>query len=216
MLSRGLRPCAGIPRQCPRQCTDTARLVEVLRVTPGQVLADIGAGPEALLTIPMAEAVGPSGKVYATDMSQMLGRVRETIEKSGLKNIELLEGQPSATNLPPGCCDGIFIRNVYHHLADPPAMNASVWRSLKPGGRLAVIDFRPEGSEAASPAGRDSGDQHGVLPETSRELTPNRFYPGLVRGSPGQVVHCCRGKGGQVAPHPDGASKAGQGDEGGS
>ena len=54
--------------------SDLARLVEVLRVAPGQVLADIGAGPGALLTIPMAKAVGPSGKVYETD----LGRASRT------------------------------------------------------------------------------------------------------------------------------------------
>ena len=155
---------------------DTARLIEVLRVTPGQVLADIGAGPEALLTIPMAKAVGPSGKVYATDVGQMLDRVRDTIEKAEIKNVEVLEGQPSATNLPPECCHGIFIRNVYHHFADPPAMNASLWLSLKPGGRLAVIDFRPQGSEAPSPVGRDQGDQHGVNSETvARELTRAGF-----------------------------------------
>ena len=155
---------------------DTARLVELLRVVPGQTLADIGAGPEALLTVPMAKAVGPSGKVYATDVAEMLGRVWATIEKSGLKNIEVLEGQPSATNLPPECCDGIFIRNVYHHFADPPAMNASLRRSLKAGGRLAVIDFRPRGAEAKSPADRDEGDQHGVNSETvSRELVQAGF-----------------------------------------
>ena len=155
---------------------DAARLFEVLRVAPGQVLADIGAGPEALLTIPMARAVGPAGKIYATDVAEMLGRVRETIEKSGLTNVEVIEGQPSATNLPPECCEAMFIRNVYHHFADPSAMNASLWRSLRPGGRLAVIDFRPRGSEAASPADRDDGDQHGVNPGTvSKELVQAGF-----------------------------------------
>jgi predicted methyltransferase len=55
-------------------------------------------------------------------------------------------------------------------------MNASLWRSLKPGGRLAVIDFRPNGSEAASPAGRANGDHHGVSPESvSRELAQAGF-----------------------------------------
>jgi ubiquinone/menaquinone biosynthesis C-methylase UbiE len=162
--------------QAQDNTADVARLTEVLRVSPGQVLADIGAGPEALLTIPMAKAVGPAGKVYATDLGQMLGRVRDSVERAGAMNVEIVEGQPSGTNLPENCCDGIFIRNVYHHFADPPAMNASLWRTLKPGGRLAVIDFRPRGSEAASPAGRDGGDQHGVSPETvSRELAQAGF-----------------------------------------
>jgi predicted methyltransferase len=80
---------------------------------------------------------------------------------------------------PAECCDGIFIRNVYHHFADqpdPPAKTTSLWRTLKPGGRLAVIDFKPVGSEAPTPAQRDGGDQHGVLPETvSRELVQAGF-----------------------------------------
>lgn len=106
----------------------------------------------------------------------MLSRSHDTVKKSGMTNVEIVEGQPASTNLSPECCDGIFIRNVYHHFADPSAMNASLWRSLKAGGRLAVIDFRPVGTEAASPAGRDGGDQHGVLPETvSRELVEAGF-----------------------------------------
>jgi ubiquinone/menaquinone biosynthesis C-methylase UbiE len=155
---------------------DTARLIEILRVSPGQVLADIGAGPEALLTIPMAKAVGASGKIIATDMGEMLGRLRQTISKAGVQNVEVIEGQPSGTNLPDECCDGIFIRNVYHHFADPAAMNSSLWKSIKSGGRLAIIDFRPRGREASSPGDRDDGDRHGVNPETvTRELVQAGF-----------------------------------------
>jgi ubiquinone/menaquinone biosynthesis C-methylase UbiE len=152
---------------------DVARLTEVLQVQvhPGSVLADIGAGPEALLTIPMARSVGASGRVYATDIGEMLPRLRETVRKAGVQNVEILEGQAWSTNLPNECCEGIFIRNVYHHFADPAAMNGSLWMSLKAGGRLAIIDFRPRGREATSPADRDEGDQHGVNPETvTREL----------------------------------------------
>jgi ubiquinone/menaquinone biosynthesis C-methylase UbiE len=145
---------------------DLTRLTEVLQVGPGSVVADVGAGPGALLTIPMATAVGPSGKVIATDIGDMFAKLRETVQKAGARNVEVIEGQPSNSNLPPECCDGIFIRNVYHHFADPAAMNTSLWASLKPGGRLAIIDFRPRGPEAISPADRDEGDQHGVSPES--------------------------------------------------
>jgi ubiquinone/menaquinone biosynthesis C-methylase UbiE len=167
---------AGSVIEAQDNAADAARLVEVLRVAPGQMLADIGAGPEALLTMPMAKAVGPAGKVYATDLGEQLGRLRQTIAKAGVTNVDVIEGQPAATNLPAECCHAIYIRNVYHHFADPPAMNASLWRSVKAGGRIAVIDFRPRGSEAALPADRDEGDQHGVNPETvSRELVQAGF-----------------------------------------
>jgi ubiquinone/menaquinone biosynthesis C-methylase UbiE len=165
-----------VPALTQDNAADAKQLIDVLRVRPGQVLADIGAGPGALLTIPMARAVGPSGKVYATDIGEMVGRLRESITKAGVENVEVVDGQPASTNLPPGCCDAIFIRNVYHHFADPPSMNASLLRSLKPGGRLAVIDFRPRGSEAPAAAGRADDDHHGVGPEkVSGELQQAGF-----------------------------------------
>jgi ubiquinone/menaquinone biosynthesis C-methylase UbiE len=155
---------------------DHAWLADALRVGPGSVVADVGAGPEALLTIPMAGTVGPSGKVYATDIGDTVEKLRQRVRKADLPNVEIIEGGPSSTNLPAECCDAIFIRNVYHHFADPAAMNASLWQSLKPGGRLAIVDFRPRGREASSPEDRDQGDQHGVSRETvSKELLQAGF-----------------------------------------
>jgi ubiquinone/menaquinone biosynthesis C-methylase UbiE len=164
---------------------DLTRLTEVLQIRPGSVVADVGAGPEALLTIPMATAVGASGKVYATDIGDMLAKLRETVQKAGAQNVEIIEGQSSRTNLPTDCCDGIFIRNVYHHFADPAAMNASLFASLKRGGRLAVIDFRPRGREADSPADRDEGDRHGVRPESvAKELQAAGFQLVTIEDRP--------------------------------
>jgi ubiquinone/menaquinone biosynthesis C-methylase UbiE len=155
---------------------DHAWLAEALRIGPGSVVADVGAGPEALLTIPMAGTVGPSGKVYATDIGDTVEKLRGRMRKADLQNVEIIEGGPSSTNLPAECCDAIFIRNVYHHFADPAAMNASLSQSLKPGGRLAIIDFRPRGREASSPEDRDQGDQHGVGRETvAKELVQAGF-----------------------------------------
>ena len=157
---------------------DAKRLVEVLGVRPGSVLADIGAG-DAQLTIPMAAEVGPSGRVYATDLGGgPLDGLRRAIANAGVTNVEIVEGHALRTNLPPACCDGIFIRNVYHHFADPDAMNRSVLESLKAGGRLAIIDFAPDGPEAASPADRAGGKTHGVAAETvARELERAGFEP---------------------------------------
>ena len=161
--------------------TDAKRLVEVLGVHPGSVLADIGAG-DAQLTIPMAAEVGPSGRIYATDLGgEPLERLRQAITKAGATNVEIVEGHPLRTNLPPACCDGIFIRYVYHHFADPSAMNASLLQSLKPGGRLAIIEFAPNGPEAESPADRAGGKTHGVAAETAaRELERAGFERVMV------------------------------------
>jgi ubiquinone/menaquinone biosynthesis C-methylase UbiE len=153
-----------------------ARLVELLGIRPGSVVADIGAG-DGVLTIPIAKQVGPSGRVYATELgARSLRDLRGAVEKAGVTNVDIVEGHPSRTNLPPECCDGIFIRYVYHHFADPPAMNASLRASLKPGGTIVIIEFAPEGVEAAAPAERAGGKTHGVSAESvARELMEAGF-----------------------------------------
>jgi SAM-dependent methyltransferase len=89
------------------------------------------------------------------------------MEKAEAANVTVLDGDANRTNLPEGCCDAVFMRSVYHHFEDPAAMNRSLRDSLRPGGRLAVMDFTPpNGAEASSPAGRDEDGHHGVTPET--------------------------------------------------
>jgi ubiquinone/menaquinone biosynthesis C-methylase UbiE len=167
---------------------DAARLVDVLAVRPGAILADIGAG-DAALSIPMAREVGPAGHIFATELGGApLERLRQAVAAAGVKNIEAIEGDPRRTNLPAACCDGIFIRNVYHHFADPPAMNASLRDALKPGRRLAVLDFAPDGPEATTPAERGGGKTHGVTaPTVARELQQAGFEPVLTEQRGGQT-----------------------------
>jgi predicted methyltransferase len=105
-----------------------------------------------------------------------LAAVGQAVEKAGLHNVTLVEGHERDTNLPPACCDAVFMRSVYHHFADPAAMNASLFASLKPGGRLAVIDFAPEGPESPDPKGRADEKHHGVTgPTVARELEAAGF-----------------------------------------
>ena len=155
---------------------DTAWLTEVLQIKAGSVVADIGAGPEALLTIPIARHVGPSGRVYATELGASVEKLKATVDKVGLQNIQVIAGAESTSNLPFECCDAIVIRYVYHHFADPSAMNTNLRQSLKPGGMLAVIEFAPEGHEALTPSGRAAGNTHGVGVESLvRELKSAGF-----------------------------------------
>lgn len=149
-----------------RDATDAERLVRALEVAAGQTVAEIGAGDGAL-TLAMAREVGAGGRVYSTELgADRVKKLQEAVEQAKQPQVTVVTGDPVATNLPEGCCDGLFMRLVYHHFADPPAMNASLLRSLKPGGRLAVIDFGPRGREADKAEDRDEGDRHGVLAET--------------------------------------------------
>jgi ubiquinone/menaquinone biosynthesis C-methylase UbiE len=155
---------------------DAARLVKALELTAGQSVADIGAG-EGELTVELARVVGPTGRVYATELGpDRVRAIRKTTSSAGLKNVTVLEAHQTRTNLPEHCCDALVLRLVYHHIKDPVLMNQSLYQSLKPGGRLAIIDFPPDGTESADPSQRSDGGQHGVTPPTVvRELRQAGF-----------------------------------------
>lgn len=112
------------------------RLRQVLALEAGKVVADVGAG-EGQLTFALAREVG---RVYSTEIDPArLKKIRAA--KPG--NVTVVEARSGETGLPPGCCDAIVLRRVYHHLSDPASVNADLLRALRPGGVLAVIDFPP-------------------------------------------------------------------------
>jgi ubiquinone/menaquinone biosynthesis C-methylase UbiE len=151
--------------------SDAKRLVAAIQLHEGQTVADIGAGG-GQLAVELAREVGPSGRVYATELEEDRRRdIREAAKSAGLMNLEVLEARATGTNLPEQCCDALVMRRVYHHIGNPTLMNTSMLASLKPGGFLAVIDFPPDSAESADPNGRDDGEQHGVTSATvAREL----------------------------------------------
>ena len=152
--------------------SDAARLVTALKLDTGQTVADIGAG-RGQLTVALAREVGPSGRVYATELdSARLRDIRQAADSAGLENVSVIEAHATRTNLPERCCDALVVRRVYHHFDNPQVMNASMRQSLKPGGLLAVIDFEPDSAESTDPSNRDTGDQHGITCATVvRELS---------------------------------------------
>jgi ubiquinone/menaquinone biosynthesis C-methylase UbiE len=159
-----------------RDADDAAKLIEVLNLRPGAVVADIGAGSGALEPF-ISRAIGAAGRLYATDISaDRLADIRKVVASASLSNVTVVQGGEAETKLPPDCCDAIFMRLVYHHFGDPAAMNASLLHSLKSGGRLAVLDFRPDSGVTAAPGKRAEGKSHGVMPATViDELTAAGF-----------------------------------------
>jgi SAM-dependent methyltransferase len=131
---------------------DVPHLAEVLGLGPGMIVADVGAGRGAM-TIAFARWLGPKGRVFATDVTESaLSALRAAKAREKLENLVVLESADRSTNLPEGCCDAIFLRDVYHHLRRPEAFNKSLLASLRPGGRLAIIDFVPE-ADSKPPSG---------------------------------------------------------------
>ncbi|OFW02827.1 MAG: hypothetical protein A3I61_11925 [Acidobacteria bacterium RIFCSPLOWO2_02_FULL_68_18] len=144
---------------------EVPRLVDLLELKPGMAIADVGAGFGAW-TVAFGKWTGASGRVFATDIGEkQLAFLREVTTKEGLTNVTVLAGAERSTNLPPGCCDAVLIRDAYHHLAQPQEILKSMAAALKPGGRLAIIDFPPRPNSelpAGAPANRGG---HGVPPE---------------------------------------------------
>jgi predicted methyltransferase len=142
---------------------DAPKIVEVLGLKPGMTVADVGSGGGAM-TVVLGKWIG-TGRVFATDISEHALRwTRQYVKKEGLTNVTVIEGAAAATNLPDACCDAIFLRLVYHHVTEIAAFNKSLLASLKPGGRLAIIDMVPrKGSPLPDgvPANRAG---HGIPP----------------------------------------------------
>jgi SAM-dependent methyltransferase len=122
---------------------EVKRLAGLMGWRAGTIAADIGAG-DGKYTFAAVELVGASGKVFATEIdAKKIGELRDEVARRKLGNVIVVESKEAETNLPAGCCDAIFLRRVYHHLTKPVEFDASLARSLKPGGRLAIIDFAP-------------------------------------------------------------------------
>lgn len=136
-------------------------LVDVLQLKSGMTVADVGAGFGAHSVV-LAKWIG-DGRVFATDIGQrQLTVIREYVAKEDVKNVTVLEGGTAATNLPPDCCNAIFMRDVYHHITAADEFNKSLFTSVKPGGRLAILDFVPQpGSKLPAGVPENRGG-HGI------------------------------------------------------
>jgi ubiquinone/menaquinone biosynthesis C-methylase UbiE len=144
------------------QREEVTRLAEAMHWRAGTILADVGAG-DGTYSFEAAEKVGPSGRVYATEIdSQKLKILRAEVAKRKLYNVIIVDSAVDDTKLPSSCCDAIFLRHVYHHLTQPLDFDRNLVRSLKPGAQLAVIDFPPSpNSELVEGVPKNRGG-HGI------------------------------------------------------
>jgi tRNA A58 N-methylase Trm61 len=165
-------------RPAPASTIPTERIFQAIGVREGVTVCEIGAG-DGELTVAAARIVGPDGRVYTSELGEdRVKALQEKVAASGLARITAVAGDPVRTNFPEAACDALFMRNVYHHFADPAAMNASIATALRPGGRLAVVDFSPPDKEAERAADRAKDGMHGIRAETlARELEDAGFEP---------------------------------------
>jgi precorrin-6B methylase 2 len=118
--------------------------LELIGITPGATVADVGAGT-GYMTLRIARLVGPTGKVYANDVQPaMLHAIQAKIRQAQLGNVEIVQGTGDDARLPANVVDLALLVDVYHELRQPRAMLQSIRRSLRPNGRLVLVEYRKE------------------------------------------------------------------------
>lgn len=118
-------------------------LVDLLRLAPDEVIADIGAG-SGYLTFRIQPEV-PRGKVVAVDIQpEMLTRVEMTREKLDVSNVETVLGTETDPNLPEESIDAALMVDAYHEFSHPREMMEGIVRALVPGGRVYLVEYRAE------------------------------------------------------------------------
>jgi len=115
-------------------------VVAALKLKPGDVVADIGAGTGAF-ALPFAKAVWPSGRALAVDISQdLLDYMNDKARKEHVSNLYTILGRRDDARLPQGAVDVVFFHDVFHNMNDRQAYLKVLAPSLKPGGRIAVVE----------------------------------------------------------------------------
>lgn len=121
------------------------RVISSLEIQPGARVADLGSGG-GYFTFRLARAVGPNGRVYATDVDEGLNDyVRGRARDQGQANIEVVLAGFDDPALPLGSVDLIFLSNTYHHIENRNRYFANAKKYLRAGGRVAIIEFNGRG-----------------------------------------------------------------------
>lgn len=137
-------------------------ILSLMAVAPGGAVADVGAG-NGFFTVRLADAVGESGLVYAVDVSERVLRdLNQRIERDGRRNVKVVTGETDDPRLPETSVDAVLINNAYHEMDAHQAMLDHLWKALRPGGRLVIVD-QIDGSRRDTDRGRQT-DRHEIAP----------------------------------------------------
>jgi ubiquinone/menaquinone biosynthesis C-methylase UbiE len=118
--------------------------LDLIGISDGSVVADVGAGV-GYYSAKLAVRVGPTGKVYANDIQiQMLERLQKNMSQQKITNVIPVLGAEDDPRLPKGQMDLVILVDVYHEFSKPVAMIDHIRDSLKPGGRLVLLEYRAE------------------------------------------------------------------------
>jgi ubiquinone/menaquinone biosynthesis C-methylase UbiE len=123
---------------------DCETLLDALEVQPGQTVCDMGCG-NGFYTLPLARRVGKEGKIVAVDIQrEMLNLLKDRASAEKIDNVELVHGTLVDPRLATNSLDLVLMVDVYHEFSHPEQMLKAIRNSLKPAGRVALVEFRAE------------------------------------------------------------------------
>ena len=146
------------------------KLLDALPIKPGQTVCDMGCG-NGFYALRLARRVGERGTVFAVDIQQeMLDGLIQRAERQAIHNIRPIRGSQIDPRLPAGKIDLVLMIDVYHEFSHPERMLKAIRRSLKPSGRIVLVEFRAEDPKVPiKPLHKMSKQQ--IL----KEIVPNGF-----------------------------------------
>ncbi len=146
------------------------KALDALNLEPGMMVGDVGAGT-GFYSIRFAKRIGPTGRVYANDIQpQMLQRLSQNAALQKVSNIETVLGNESNPKLPAGQLDLVILVDVYHEFSQPQRMLDRIRESLKPDGRLVLLEYRKE-----DPSVPIRPEHKMSVSEVKAEVTPEGF-----------------------------------------
>lgn len=123
------------------------QVMDVLGITPGKDVADIGAG-SGWFTVRAAQRVGNSGKVYAVDINpDAIDYINDRLKKDHVTNVKTIVSEPDNPKLPRNSVDAVLMMKTYHEVEDPVALLRNLKPALKPGARVGIIDRDGNGTD---------------------------------------------------------------------
>jgi ubiquinone/menaquinone biosynthesis C-methylase UbiE len=147
------------------------KALDALDITKGSTVADVGAG-SGYFTVRLAVRVGEAGRVFATDLQpEMLDLLRTRLSDRHLTNVTLIQGAADDPKLPPSSVDLALLVDVYHEFSAPQRMLQRLRETLKPDGRLVLLEYRKE-----DPAIPIRIEHKMTVAEAKAEVEAERFH----------------------------------------